>query len=103
MIVKYLPDEAIIQALEHQRGRGRNDYPVAAMWRAVLAGIIFQHCSIESLVRELRRNPALLAVCGFDPLPQQGRPVTRVARNARNGKIDVVSQAAAPRDSIHNC
>lgn len=103
LIVKYLPDEAIIQALEQQRGQGRNDYPVAAMWRAVLAGIVFQHRSIESLVRELRRNPALLEVCGFDPLPRQGRPVTTVVRNARSGKMEIARQANAPRDSIPNC
>lgn len=103
LLVKYLPDAAIIQALEQQRGRGRNDYPVAAMWRALLAGIVFQHRSIESLVRELHRNPALLNVCGFNPLPLQGRPVTTVARHERSGKMEVVRQAAATRDPIPNC
>ena len=38
------------------------------MWRALIAGIVFQHVSVESLLRELRRNPALLDVCGFDPM-----------------------------------
>ena len=41
------------------------------MWRALLAGVVFQHVSIESLLRELRRNPALLALCEFDPVPLQ--------------------------------
>ena len=43
--------------------------PVATMWRALLAGVVFQHESIESLLRELRRNPALLTLCEFDPVP----------------------------------
>ena len=30
--------------------------------------------SVAGLVRELRCNPALLDICGFDPLPVQRRP-----------------------------
>ena len=45
-----------MQTLEAARGRGRDDYPVRAMWNSVLAGIVFQHPSIESLRRELSRN-----------------------------------------------
>ena len=73
-VLSCLPDGEIIAALSTRRGRGRNEYPVAALWRALVAGVVFQHSSIASLVRELRRNPALLEVCGFDPLPRQGRP-----------------------------
>lgn len=58
LVLDYLPDEAIVQALEEKRRGGRNDYPVAAMWRAVVAGIVFQHESMASLIRELSRNPA---------------------------------------------
>ena len=57
------PDEEIVAALEAGRGRGRNDYPVRAMWRALIAGIVLQHPSIQSLLRELGRNPALLELC----------------------------------------
>ena len=69
-----LPDGEVIEALEERRGHGRNDYPVRALWRALVAGVVFQHGSVAALVRELRRNPALLEVCGFDPRPRQGRP-----------------------------
>ena len=72
LVLAVLPDEEIVAALEAGRGRGRNDYPVRAMWRALIAGIVFQHPSIQSLLRELGRNPALLELCGFDPLPFQG-------------------------------
>ena len=55
-VLEALPDEALIAALEARRGRGRNDYPVRALWRAVVAMVVLQHPSIAALVRELRRN-----------------------------------------------
>ena len=57
LVRDHLPDEAIIQALEQLRGQGRNDYPVVPMWNAVLAGIVFQHKSIESLIRGNYSDP----------------------------------------------
>ena len=74
LVLKALPDEELLRALEQRRGRGRDDYPIRAMWRALVAGIVFQHVSVESLLRELRRNPALLDVCGFDPMGPRRRP-----------------------------
>jgi len=100
-VLKYLPDEGIIKALEQKRGRGRNDYPVAAMWNAVIAGIVFQHRSIEGLVRELSRNPALLHVCGFDSLPMQGKPVTRVCRNKQTGLSEIIMGVINHMFSLH--
>jgi hypothetical protein len=38
------------------------------MWNSILAGVVFQHPSIESLRRELARNGMLVELCGFDPL-----------------------------------
>ena len=54
--------------LEAGRGRGRNDYPVRAVWNWLLAGIVFGHESIESLRREWSRNAQLRPLCGFEPL-----------------------------------
>ena len=51
LVLDVLPDGEIVAALEAGRGRGRNDYPVRAMWRALIAGIVFQHPSIQSLLR----------------------------------------------------
>jgi len=73
LVLEVLPDEEIVTALEACRDRGRNDYPVRAMWRALIAGVVFQHGSVQSLLGELGRNPALLEICGFDPLPYQTR------------------------------
>lgn len=63
-----LPDERIVKELQRRRGRGRNKYPVLAMWNALIAGIVFQHPSMASLLRELRRNAELRELCGFDPM-----------------------------------
>ena len=81
-----LPDDALLTELRKRRGAGRNDFPVAAMWRAVIAGIVFQHASVESLLRELNRNPALLDLCGFNPLP--------VHRGAGRGRLRTRSRTA---------
>lgn len=99
-VLAHLPDEPVIQALKAQRGRGRDDYPVEAMWRALVAGVVFQHDSIASLIRELRRNPALLEMCGFDPLPRQGRAVRTVERDERTGQARVVSLPAPAFDNV---
>ncbi len=47
-------------------GQGTYDYPVRAMWNSVLAGIVFQHDSIEKLRQELMRNDQLREMCGFN-------------------------------------
>jgi hypothetical protein len=67
----HLPDAPLLQYLEVMRGAGRDDYPVAAMWNALIAGVVFQHPSVEALLRELGRNPRVAAgvrLCGLaDP------------------------------------
>ena len=67
LVLDALPDEKLVTFLEQRRGRGRNDYPVRPMWNAVIAGIVFQHLSAASLLRELRRNGELRQLCGFNP------------------------------------
>lgn len=49
----------------NERGKGRDDYPLWAMWNALLAGIVFQHESDARLLRELSRNGELQAMCAF--------------------------------------
>ncbi len=34
----------------------------------MLVGYVFQHETVESLLRELKRNKELLKICGFDPM-----------------------------------
>lgn len=66
LVLDHMPDEDLMKTLERQRGKGRNDYPVRAMWNSVLAGIVFQHDNVEKLRRELARNGQLREMCGFD-------------------------------------
>jgi hypothetical protein len=55
LVLDYIPDEEFMQKLEYERGNGRDDYPVRAMWNSILAGVVFEHPSVESLRRELSR------------------------------------------------
>jgi len=89
-----LPDEKIVMELEDRRGKGRDEFPVRAMWNAIIAGIVFQHESIESLIRELSRNPALLEACGFDILPRHKKPVAELKRNEKTGRMEIVRSEA---------
>lgn len=68
LVLETMPDGKLIHTLNLLRGCGRNDHPIAAMWNSLLAGIVFDHQSIESLRRELKRNAQLREICGFDPV-----------------------------------
>ena len=68
LVLAALPDEPFVRHLEQRRGKGRDDYPVRPVWNAMLAGIVFQHPSAASLLRELMRNGELRDLCGFDPV-----------------------------------
>ena len=96
LAIDHLPDERLVQYLEVMRGHGRDDYPVRAMWHALLAGIVFQHESPESLLRELARNPSLMGACGFDPLPRQGKPKPRIVTDPATG----VARIEVPTEEI---
>ena len=65
-VTENVPDEALMRKLEKKRGKGRDDFPVRAMWNSLMAMIVFQHGTVESLRRELSRNGQLREVCGFD-------------------------------------
>lgn len=66
LIIEHLPDGELMSILERQRKNGRNDYPIRALWNTILAGVIFEHKSIESLRRELSRNAQLRFLCGLE-------------------------------------
>lgn len=68
LAIENMPDEKLMRVMEKQRDKGRNDYPIRVIWNCVLAGIVFDHPSIESLIRELQRNAQLRELCGCDPL-----------------------------------
>ena len=68
LVLRTIPDERLMRTLEAERGKGRDEYPIRAVWNSLLAGVVFGHESVESLRRELRRNGQLRALCGFDPV-----------------------------------
>lgn len=68
LVIETMPDQKLIQILRTLRTKGRNDHPIEAMWNSILAGIVFEHVSIEGLRRELRRNAQFREMCGFNPL-----------------------------------
>lgn len=68
LVIETIPDTKLISTLQKLRGRGRNNHPIAAMWNSILAGIVFEHVSVESLRRELSRNAQLREMCGFNPI-----------------------------------
>lgn len=64
-VLNELPDQALIKALDEERPTGRNDYSNLSMWRAFIAKFVFQHPTVQSLIRELNRNSQLRQICGF--------------------------------------
>src|SRR5690625_4923554 len=66
LVIEYLPDNELMEILEKERRNGRNDYPIRAVWNTILAGVVFEHKSIESLRRELSRNAQLRWLCGLE-------------------------------------
>jgi hypothetical protein len=67
LVLDHIGDEGLMRKMEGHRKWGRNDYPIRPVWNSVLAGIVYQHSSVDSLRRELLRNGQLRDQCGFDP------------------------------------
>ena len=93
-VLENLPDEKLIQKLNHIRGNGRDDWPVYAMWNSFVASFIFDHESVKSLIRELNRNSQLRDICGFKP--------HTVRMNDGNTKIVVAPSESAYSKFIKN-
>lgn len=66
LVIEYLPDNKLMETLEAERRNGRDDYPIRAVWNTILAGVVFEHDSMESLRRELSRNAQLRWLCGLE-------------------------------------
>lgn len=97
LVLEYLPDAELIRALEAMRAKGRDDYPVPAMWNSVVAGVVFQHVSVSSLLRELSRNPALMDRCGFEMLPMAKKPAPDAEVTTLSPYLGVPSASAFSR------
>lgn len=65
-IIENVPDNKIIDKLIEIRGKGRNEYPIVAMWNSIIIMPILECSSVEQLRRELSRNSDLRKLCGFN-------------------------------------
>ncbi|QQK80439.1 transposase [Salicibibacter cibi] len=92
LVLDYLPDEALMRTLEKKRYKGRNEYPVRAMWNTMLAGVVFEHTSIESLRRELSRNGQLRELCGLTVIVPPAYVYTRFLKKLRahESKVEAI-------------
>ena len=66
LLIDNVPDKKIIEELKKIRGKGRNDYPIEAVWNSILASFVLECSSVEQLRRELSRNRDLRKMCGFN-------------------------------------
>lgn len=66
LIINNVPDEKIVKKLKEIRGKGRNDYPIEAVWNSILIMPLLECSSVEQLRRELSRNRDLRKICGFN-------------------------------------
>ncbi len=95
LILEHLPYQQIVAKLASQRGRGRNDSPSRALFRCMIAGVVFGHDSVNSLLRELARNVQLAQLCGFNPLPMQSPPKP-VLHYDEQGQVEAVTEQVQP-------
>jgi len=67
LVLKHLPDEPLMNALE-RRATGRPDATsVRVKWNCLLLVRLLDHRSMQSLLRELKRNPTLRRFVGMNP------------------------------------
>jgi hypothetical protein len=67
IVLGTMDDAKLIHKLYNIRGKGRNDWSCEAMWNSFIASFLFEHETVEGLLRELRRNKQLRTMCGFEP------------------------------------
>jgi hypothetical protein len=99
LVLRAIPDEKLMVALEADRGRGRDEYPVRATWNSLLAGVVFQHLSVASLRRELCRNGGLRDACGFDPV--QGEKAVPTDSAYSNILVNLMDHESEVRGMVH--
>ncbi len=61
-----LPDGRLLEALSRHRGKGRNTYPIRALWFCALLQPLLRHTTMEQTLGELRRNADLRRLGGME-------------------------------------
>jgi len=70
-----LPDAKLLNALRSWRGRGRDDYPITALWGVCVLYPLLRQPTIEATLGELRRNRDLRGLIGIEG--EEGVPKKR--------------------------
>lgn len=65
-LLEAIPDHALLEALRAARGKGRDDFPISALWGTLLLSIILRHVTINACLEELERNAALRLLIGIE-------------------------------------
>jgi hypothetical protein len=69
-----IPDERLLESLRQTRGKGRDDYPVTALWGTFLLAIVLRHHTMDACLQELERNPALRLLIGIEAEEEVPKP-----------------------------
>lgn len=64
--LEVLPDDELLTALERHRGRGRDDHPVRQCWGVCMLRIACRHVTMDAMLQELHRNPAIALLLGIE-------------------------------------
>lgn len=59
-------DQEVVSALVVERGHGRDDYPVVAMWQLMAVHLFLRKGRFSDLIAELRRNGDFARLLGFE-------------------------------------
>jgi DDE family transposase/transposase-like protein DUF772 len=60
-----IPDSKLLDSLREARGKGRDDYPVTALWGVLVLTVALRHPHLETCLGELRRNAGLRRLIGI--------------------------------------
>ena len=58
-------DEGLVHKLEQERGKGRDDYPVRALWNTVALMALLGHGKFSAMLGELERNETMADMLGY--------------------------------------
>jgi hypothetical protein len=73
-VLAAIPDEKLLDSLRHARGKGRDDYPVTALWGTFVLAIVLRHQSMDACLQELERNAALRLLIGIEAEAKVPKP-----------------------------
>jgi hypothetical protein len=64
--LRVIPDDKLLASLRTARGKGRDDYPITALWGTFLLSIVLRHHTMDACLEDLVRNPALRLLVGIE-------------------------------------